>query len=338
MGLQYQFDPVTYRLPYSSFAQTEGLVNLPYVPDPDNILIPANLQTLQAQRVYAQGCLDWQLEWGCSTLVAPFHFSRDLGSPWIDIDIKLLEESIAYAQSLDDHHPVYAGLSLNIETFTVADNRLALLNRYSRARADGYLFYVDNLEERTDNPLQLRALLDLLRLFQRLGKPVFACRVGTLGLGLLAAGVDGMTTGVASLTGFSESTLLSNRATGYDMQRKYYIPGMMLTLPVPMAHDLLSDPSNAYLRCDCPHCQGSFTNLDRIAKAHFLHARSDEIARLRELRSTSERVSWFRQRVSDAIRACDDVRRQQVVNLRPSNYSHLRVWLQVFVESQREAS
>jgi serine/threonine-protein kinase len=334
LGIDFLFDPVTYRLTYSSFAQTDGLVKLPYVPDPNNVLTVRDLQTLQALQKYARGCIDWQMKWGCSTLVAPFHFCRDLGSPWVDIDIKLIEEAASYAKTLKAAPPVYAGLCLNIEQYTVAANRLALLNRYSRARADGYLFYMDVIDERTNNPLQLRALLDLLRVFQKLGRPVFGCRVGTLGLALLAAGVDGISNGIASLSSFSEANLLVNRQANYDMTKKYYIPGMMLTLPVPMAEDILSDNRNASLRCGCPHCQGASRNLSRGSKAHFLHARTTEVRQLNALQSTDERIAWLRQRVDNAIQVCNRIRSQQLVELQPGYFSHLRTWLDVFCQPQ----
>lgn len=330
LGVPYFFDPMTYRLAYSSFAQTQGLVKLPYVPDPKNVLAPAALQSLQAQQTYARTCIDWQLQWKCSILVAPFHFCRDLSSPWTDIDIKLIEESIAYAKTKTNAPPVYAWLCINIEQYTIESNRLALLNRYSRARADGYLFYVDTFDERTNNPLQLRAYLDVIQLFQKLGKPVFACRVGTLGLGFLAAGADGATTGIASLTTFSESTLLVNRSSGYDMTKKYYIPGLMLTLPVPMAQDILADNRNSSLRCYCPHCGGASRGLDKFAKAHFLYARTQEVEKLNSFGDSSQRLDWFIKRVRDAFLNCENVRKQQVVALTPGYYSHLRVWQQVF--------
>ncbi len=330
LGLSYLFDPVTYRLAYSSFAQTKGLVKLPYVPDPNNVLTPSALQSLKAQQSYARKCIDWQLQWKCSILVAPFHFCRDLSSPWTDIDIKLIEESIAYAKSKSKTPPVYAWMCINIEPYTIESNRLALLNRYSRARADGYFFYVDTFDERTHNPLQVRAYLDLIQLFQKLGKPVFACRVGTLGLGFLAAGADGATSGIASLTTFSESNLLVDRKTNYNMTRKYYIPGMMLTLPVPMAQDILADNRNSSLRCNCPHCGGASRDLDRSAKAHFLYARTQEVAELNTLSASSQRLDWFHKRVRDALQNCENVRKQQIVALQPGYYSHLRVWQQVF--------
>jgi len=333
MGLFYLLDPVAYRLAYSSFAQTEGVVNLPYVPDRNNVLTPSALQTLQALQTYARVCIDWQIQWQCSSLVAPFHFNRNLGSPWLDIDVKLIEESVSYANTLQNSPPVYAGICLNIEAFTVSANRIALLNRYSRARAEGYLFYVDSIYERTTNPLQLRALLDMLQLFQQLGKPVFACRVGTLGLCLLAAGVDVMTTGIASLSSFSESNLLVNRAIGYDMSTKYYLPNLMLTLPVPMAEDILSDRRNSYLRCQCSYCEGTYRNLARTAKEHFIKVRTEEISQLNSLGSTEQRIEWFIERVETAIQACDNVRRQQIVHLQPGHYSHLRTWIQVLNSS-----
>lgn len=330
LGLRCLLDPVTYRLPYSSFALTKGLVKLPYVLDPNSVLTPRQLRPLDRQQAYARACIDWQLDWDCSTLVAPFHFCRDLGSEWIDIDIKLIEESAAYARTRRDAPPVYAGLCLNIEAYTVADNRLALLNRYSRARADGYLFYVDSIDERTNNPLQLRALLELLQLFQRLGKPVYACRVGALGVGLLAAGIDGVTTGIASLSSFSENNLLANRAVGYDNAPKYYVPSIMLTLPVPMAEDILSDRRNSSLRCECQFCEGASRNLSRVAKVHFLDRRTSEVTELNRLTNTRERLAWFLARVDSSIRACDSIRRQEIVNLQAGHYSHLRTWPQVF--------
>jgi serine/threonine-protein kinase len=330
LGLRHMLDPVTYRLAYSSFAQTEGVINLPYLTNKGNVLSPADLQTLAAQRDYVQKCLEWQRQWGAMAFVAPFHFCRDLASSWLEIDIKLLEEAVAYGRQAASSLPVYAGMCCNIEAYTIEANRLALLNRYSRARPDGYLFYVDNIDERTNNVVQLGSYVSLLLLFQRLGQPVFGCRVGTMGLGLLAAGVDGIENGVASLSSFSESNLLANRSTGYDMTRKYYIPQIMLTLPVPMAEDILSDARNAKLRCGCSHCGGATRGLDRVAKRHFMYQRVREVAELNALPDTRARLTWFLRRVDEALQLCDTIRRQRVVDVSTSTYVHLRTWRQVF--------
>lgn len=330
LGVPYFLDPVTYRLAYSTFSQTQGLVKLPYVYDKNNILTPEALQTLSSQQKYAQDCLNWQFQWNPRLLIAPFHFCRDLNSSWVDIDIKLTEEAIAYGRSLPGQLPVYAGMCLNIEAYTVESRRLELLNRYSRANADGYYFLVEPLDERASNTIQINAYLELIRLFKQLGKPVIAARVGTLGLGLLASGCDGITSGIAALASFSESNLLANRTAGYDMAKKYYIPEMMISLPVPMAQDILSDSRNAAIRCNCPHCQGSSSGLSAVAKPHFLYSRLKEIEMLAELTDTPQRLRWFADKVNLAYQTCEEVRRQQVVTLQSSMYSHFRVWVQVF--------
>lgn len=332
MGLSFMFDPVTYRLPYSSFAQTEGVVKLPYVPDPNNVLDANSLRSLQALQKYARGTIDWQLKWECSILVAPFHYARDLSSPWIDVDIKLMEEAAAYGHEKARPKPVYGGLSLNIEAYAVENNRLTLLNRYSRARMDGFLFFVDNIDERTTNPLQLKSYAALLAGFQDLGQPVFACRVGTLGIGLLCLGVDGMTTGIASLASFSEADLLANRSVGpYDMSKRFYIPQLLLTLPVELASEILSDDANSHLRPSNPFISGwGRTDLERASKPHYLWARTSEVAEINDMKSRSERVSWFLDRVEKAVKECERIRRAMKVDLRPGMYQHLKTWQNIF--------
>jgi hypothetical protein len=151
-----------------------------------------------------------------------------------------------------------------------------------------------------------------------------------LGLALLAAGVDGIEVGIASLSSFSEANLLVNRAVGYDMTRKYYIPDLLLTLPEPLAKDILSDSKNTDLQCGCPHCSASGGNLLRAAKPHFLHCRTGEVAELNARASTKQRLEWLRDKVSKALQRCDAIRKERRVDLPPTHYSHLRAWLQVF--------
>ena len=147
---------------------------------------------------------------------------------------------------------------------------------------------------------------------------------------MLAAGIDGITNGIASLSSFSESDLLINRSSGYNMTEKYYLPALMLTIPVTLAQDILSQPRNAGLRCTCNYCQGAMSNLARNAKLHFLETRMNEIRQLNSLDSTSERVSWFIRNVRQAYQSCEEIRRQQAIAFNASYYSHLRVWATVF--------
>ena len=97
---------------------------------------------------------------------------------------------------------------------------MELINKYTRILPDGFIFYIDKINEKTTNAAQLYSYIDLLLKFKQLKRPVIAARVGSLGLGLLELGVDAFTQGIASLSSFSEEALLANRPTGYKMQKK----------------------------------------------------------------------------------------------------------------------
>lgn len=331
LGIPYFFDPVAYRFQYSVFSQTVGLVNLPYAADKTSVLTPKHLQTLKSQQEYVKKCIDWQLQWGCSILVAPFHFSRDMESSWMDVDIKLIEEAVAYARQEAPGKPVYAGVCTNIEVLTDESARNYLLNRYSRGRAEGYLFYIDGIDERNNIPLQVRAFYETLKLFQRLGKPVIAGKVGTLGIALLAAGIDGITNGIGSMTKFDESNLKKPPDGGGPPS--YYIPQLMLTLPPNTAEDILSTSTGSDFRCDCPHCGGSFRNLKSSAKPHFVHIRNQEVHLLNSMPTDAQRIQWLRKRLEIAIEGCKSISKIKTIDFNRSYFQHLITWLDIFTQA-----
>ena len=191
------------------------------------------------------------------------------------------------------------------------------------------MFYVDEFDEKNSNPIQIRSYLELMREFQKLGKPLVACRVGTLGLGFLAAGITSATSGIGSLTGFSENYLLKNRDFEYKPVKKYYIPDLLISLPVQMAQEILEDSRNIQLRCKCVYCKGSPRGLETKGKAHFLQVRTQEVAEIQRC-NEKDRLPQFVEKVENAIRLCEIIRKQQVVNLKPSLFSHLKVWKEVF--------
>jgi serine/threonine protein kinase len=334
MNLACMLDPVTYRLSYTSFALTEGLTKLPYVPDPKAVLEPNSLRSLDALQRYARATIDWQHKWSANILVAPFHHARDLSSPWIDVDIKLMEEALEHVRRANYHKPVYGGLCLNIDSYAGKDSCLRLLNRYSRVRMDGYLFYADNIDERTTNPLQLRTYLDLINRFRELGKPVWVCRTGTLGVAMMCLGADGMTTGIASLSSFSETDLMTSRSPGpYDMSKKFYLPKLLLTLPVALASDILTDQANSQIRPSNPFISGwGIIELERACKPHYLWERTAEVRQINAMSDSAERTKWFLERVQTALQECERLTRAKKVDLPSEKYQHLRTWAKLFGE------
>ena len=115
-NIHYIIDPSTPKFAYSTFAKTKGLVELPYLPDRNTVLAPSGLGTIDKLQKYAKGCIDWQIYWKSSGLVAPYHFCRNLDSEWLDVDIKLLEESVSYVKKQNYMFPVLAGICLGHRT------------------------------------------------------------------------------------------------------------------------------------------------------------------------------------------------------------------------------
>ena len=327
-GVPYLFDPSTNRLTYSKFSETEGLKNLPYVFDKMNRLTAADLRSIADIRRYVKEVLNWQIAHGCTYLVAPFHFSKTLTSEWLEVDLKLLSESREYLTSKGRTEKLFGAICTNIEDLTDEENRKVLVNRYSKEPADGYLFYVDLIQEQTNVPGQLYSYLSVLVDFKALGKPLIACRVGNMGLGVVSLGIDAFETGIASLSFFSEKTLLEDRPVGYTMQIKYYVPELLTNLQMETATDILASGQYASLICRCPCC-GSRTDdsLRRVHKDHFLYHRVREMKEINAL-PAAERLPAFLKKTERALQLSGEIRRKMGIDMPPSQ--HFKTWLEVF--------
>ena len=66
----YLFDPSTNRLPYSKFSETQSLRELPYVFDKMNRLTEIKLRSIAEIQRYVRAVLNWQIQHGCTYLVA----------------------------------------------------------------------------------------------------------------------------------------------------------------------------------------------------------------------------------------------------------------------------
>ena len=329
-GVPYLLDPSTNRLAYSKFSETQGLRDLPYVLDKMNRLTPAKLRSIADIRKYVRGVLNWQMQHGCTYLVAPFHFSKTLTSEWMEVDLKLISEAREYMASKAREERLFAAVCTNLEDLTDEENRRLLVNRYSKHPVDGYLFYIDLVQEQTSVPSQLYSYLNMLLDFKALGKPLVACRVSNLGLGVVSLGIDAFTTGIASLGDFSEKTLLEYRPRGYTMPLKYYLPALLSNVQIGAAIDVLDSDQYNRLVCHCPYCGGRAdeATLRRAAKPHFLYHRLQEMDVINAM-DEGARLGDFLKKTERALKLTNEIRRRLGVAI-PNQ--HFRTWLEVFPE------
>ena len=96
----------TIRLAYDTYTDVKGLLQLSYCPKDYAIINPANLSSYKAQKDYVKLVIDEQVKLNADILTSPYHYSHNTNiipttrrnpvTEWIDLDIKLLQESLDY--------------------------------------------------------------------------------------------------------------------------------------------------------------------------------------------------------------------------------------------------
>lgn len=333
-------DPATVRLAYDTFSDTEGLKQLPYAREDFQPITPDNLKDYKDQKDYVKKVIDTEAEFGADILLAPFHYTHNSNvslvstnphAEWFDLDVKLLKEAIDYRntnEKLKDK-PIYAGICINHTALGSEREWRYILNTFSIFDCDGYVVYVDSIDENSSKGTLLNYISFLRELQSATGKPVVAGRVSAIGLGLLCAGVAGFTAGTARFETFSEGFYKEEKES-YNLYKRYYYPSLLKTMPI-----LRKDPARFGLiktklgSCGCIYCNGkNDANIlvDANTKLHFLEVRAQEIAEISAL-PEDKRVEYFISRVDSAL---DNFALLTPSVFKPSEYSYLNNWKEVF--------
>lgn len=333
-------DPATVRLAYDTFSDTEGLKALPYARDDFQPITPENLKDYKAQKEYVQKVLDTEAELGADILLAPFHYTHNSNvsltttnphAEWFDLDVKLLKEAIDYrnaTKALSDK-PIYAGICINHTALSSEKEWRYILNTFSIFDCDGYIVYVDAIDESSSRGTLLSYVSLLRELQSTTGKPVIAGRVSGIGLGLLCAGVAGFTGGTARFETFSEGFYKEEKVS-YNMYERYYYPQLLKSIPI-----LRKDPERFELiraklgSCDCRYCAGkdnAQTLVSANTKLHFLEIRASEVAEIAAL-PADKRIDYFIGRIDSAL---DNFALLTPGVFKPSEYTYLHSWREVF--------
>lgn len=333
-------DPATVRLAYDTFSETEGLKQLPYARDDFQPITPENLKDYKAQKEYVQKVLDTEDDLGADILLAPFHYTHNSNvslttvnphAEWFDLDVKLLKESIDYRNSNEKlrDKPIYAGICINHTALSSEREWRHILNTFSIFDCDGYMVYVDSIDESSSRGTLLSYVSLLRELQSTTGKPVIAGRVNGIGLGLLCAGVAGFTAGTSRFETFSEDFYKEEKIS-YNMYERYYFPELLKCIPI-----LRKDPERFELirnkigSCQCRYCNGKNTGETLVSantKLHFLEIRTSEVAKILALPET-ERINYFIKRIDSAL---DNFALLTSSVFKPSEYTHLNSWKEVF--------
>ena len=339
-------DPATVRLAYDTYADVKGLIALPYAPDDFSRLELEDLKDYEKKREYVKRVVDEQLKHNVKNIVAPFHMSNnsnvvkikmDANENWFSTDVKLLEETRTYLDSIEFHGNLIGGFCIKADILINKAEREYFLNVLSGLNCDMYWIYVDCIDE-SSNVAQLynyaTALLDLQK---STNKPVIAGRIGTFGLILLAFGLYAFESGTSRFESFYED-LYKDSNESYNMYIRYYMPELMANVAVERKNpirivQLLHSKVGTDITCHCPFCDGVDPILllaDPLTRKHFLYRRNEEIQMLRSMSSIDERVDYIKARIISAI--------DYYKNLKPifkdDEFKFLKNWLEVVVKLQ----
>lgn len=335
-------DPATMRLAYETYADNEGLKNLPYAREDFQPITVDYLKDYKQQKEYVKSVIDEEVAIGADVLLAPFHYTHNSNvsltttnphAEWFDLDIKLLKEAIDYKNSKDEtrEKEIYAGICIHQTAINDERERRHILNTYSLFNCDGYLFYVDCIDDKTSKATLLNYIKLLRELQENTGKPVVAGRLGTIGLGLLCAGVAGYSSGTARFERFSED-LYKEAGPAYNLYDRYYYPELLSTIPILKKDPARFETINGVLgSCACKYCAGKDTSQTlqtSNTKLHFMEKMMEEVKVIYEM-SEDQRIDYFISRIDTAI---DNYTALTPSVFKPSDYAHLHSWREVFLQ------
>ena len=334
-------DPSTMRLAYDTYADVKGLVELPYSPNDLSRLELEDLKDYEKKRDYVKKVVDEQFKHGVENIVAPFHMSNnsnlvkikmDTNENWFSLDVKLLEETRSYLDSIGYEGNLVGGFCIKSDILTNKSEREYFLNVLSALNCDMYWIYVDCIDE-SSNVSQLynyaTALLDLQK---STNKPVIAGRIGSFGLILLAFGLYAFESGTSRFESFYED-LYKDTSDPYNMYVRYYIPELFANVAIERKNpikivQLLHSKVGTDITCHCPYCEGKEPTVlmaDSITRKHFLYRRNEELQIFRNMDTLNERVEYIEERINNAI--------GYYKNLKPifkdDDYKYLKNWLEV---------
>lgn len=325
-GGQTFIDPVTYRLAYSKFTGTKSLVDLPYVLSDISKERPEDFETVAQCENRAKNVVDWQNSYDADIIIAPFHYIDDINDPWIEKDLVVYNECKKYMKSIVCNKPLYAGISIQIESISDKNNSLKLVNFYTRVQSDGYLLMFD-IDLEATNKSHYYWFTKFINMLSAQNKPIILSRVNDFGLGLTSFGVTGISSGLGYIESFKEALLIDEQK-GFNIKPNYYIPSLLTSFNEQEMKVIFESTSGKKYVCNCPYCKGS-TDLNylftsSITKGHYLYTKQEQFKVLNQM-GKEERYIWFEEKLSQAIVELKNIKK--ITSSNKIQFKHLEVWL-----------
>ncbi len=176
-------------------------------------------------------------------LVAPYFFASKHGSEWYRISLRFAEQ----AKALKGSSKLYPVICLSRDILFDEAQVSSIVSDY--AGFDGYLIWVDNLDEENLAPEEISGLKSLISGLSKMGEPVYSLYGGYLCDLLSKFGLGGYSSGIC----YGEKRRVD--AQGGGAGNRYYVPIVHVKISEDQANAFFAESDkNKGLMCKCPTC------------------------------------------------------------------------------------
>lgn len=310
-GAPLLVDPMTLPLQYGAHPENSWM-QLPYASvEP---VQPEALRDLGRRRELVAATVEEQLHLGASMVIPPYFYAKGPHDPWFSLNLALLRDT---AQYLAERHvgismfPIFCGRA---QEFTRAEAWSSGLETFvEMARAVGAEMMAVSLSpvggQKSDKYAKVLNYFGALLRVRAMGMRVIAWQQGIFGAGLVAAGIDGYSTGMGKL----EATKASDdarrrrrppREKGGDGEssggayKGLYLDVLGHSVPFAAGETLFAhERLRTQLICEDEICCPSWSDTLERPREHAIRSRARQLSAVGE----QPRASWrLTQIVSDA--------------------------------------
>lgn len=317
-------DPSTQRLSYVAFANTKGLVELPYAPE-KGVISLEYLNNPQRRKEYIDKWYD-TVSIG-KKLILPYHYISNTDYPvekiddWIKMNIQLIDESI---QVVEEGKEKYAMISIGLSHLVFQADKI--LSYFVHAEVDGFIVQVSDMKQL--NEQSLKSYLDfMLNLQKYTNKPVIALKVPVaLGLTLVAKGIHGFSLGLASIDYFDEQYIKEEKDS-FNLYSKFYFPKVMSLMSYPKKDTFVFEQLYNYFGgCNCKWCKDKTAieigTGDNGIQLHHWQMMMEEVNKLNQYEGES-RIVYLKKRIEVALETLDSIPKEIINSQKNTEYYKL---------------
>jgi hypothetical protein len=309
-ALPFYVDPLTY-LWQSDVRPADQWVSLPY-----GAAAPLRPDDVDVDRLAAE-VVDFQLAQGASAVIPAYPYIPNLTDGWMDVAIRLLIATGAHLDDLNVRVPVIPVACAQLTPFTHPRQWAGAAGRFANVARDiGATTVAVSLSPTGTGEDSYAKVLRLFTGLRRLGEDglnVIAWRQGVYGLGLVAAGLSGYETGIATSEQSNVSALQAGRRPPKpkpDQEKKSSGGAWHGRFFEPFGHSLSSTVTNALLGhsqmrakllCDSESCCPTARAMIERPGHHAIRARARMLARIDDQPRPSWRLHTIAREAVEAV-------------------------------------